>query len=111
MSRWKSIGVGVVVGLALTAMFARLVSPATAQAQHLSKFQNVQFQFSTTGTTTTLAFFNRETGEVFLYAATGRGEFQFAKRLAVSELGSPLASGAATTRIPRLPSVFDADEE
>jgi hypothetical protein len=109
MRRWLSLGIGVGIGLALTLLFVRLSAPATANAQYLSKFQNVQFQFSTTGTTSTLAFFNRETGEVFLYVASGRGDFQFVKRLAVKELGSPLTAGAVGTRIPRLPTGVETE--
>jgi len=99
-----------VLGIVLAVLGARLFAPRTANAQYLSKFQHVQFQFSTTGTTSTLAFFNRETGEVFLYVASGRGEFQFAKRLTVKELGAPLTTGTTGIRVPRLPTGTETEE-
>lgn len=100
MGRWFSLGVG--LGVVLAFFGLRLIVPTPANAQYLSKFQNVQFQFATTGATSTLAFFNRETGEVFLYVASGRGDFQFARRLVVKELGEPLAQSVKP--IPRLPA-------
>lgn len=100
MKQWFFLGIG--WGVVLTLFGLRLMMPPLANAQYLSKFQNVQFQFATTGATSTLAFFNRESGEVFLYVASGRGDFQLAKRFVVKELGDPLTQGVKT--IPRLPT-------
>ncbi|MBM3216452.1 hypothetical protein FJZ36_16245 [Candidatus Poribacteria bacterium] len=110
--RWGSWLVAFVLGAVAVLMVSRGLVPS-AKAQYLGKFQNVDFGFSTTGGTSTLTFFDRDTGVVYLYVASGRGDFQLARRLTLSELGQPLAVGmrAPATRVPSLPSGLDAGTE
>ncbi len=95
--------------MALAIGRAPFVSPA--EAQHLSRLQHVDFDFDTTGQASTLTFFNRDTGEVFLYVASMSGNFTFARSLTLEQLGGPLAD-QATQRlrgIPQLPTGTEPD--
>ena len=82
---------------------------SSAEAQHLGRLQNVDFDFDTTGQASTLTFFNKDTGEVFLYVASMSGKFTFARSLTLQDLGGPLAD-EATQRLRRVPQIQTGTE-
>ena len=106
MRSWRTLAVGVVLGIAIVALLERASFVRSAQAQHLGRLQNVAFDFDTTGQASTLTFFDRDTGDIYLYVASTSGRFAFARRLSLKELGGPLADQAAhrLRQVPQLPT-------
>lgn len=105
MRRWAGFAAGVAVGsVVLFALLGRGPFTATAQAQYLSRFQNVDVDFETTGSVSTLTFFDRDSGDTYIYIASGSGKFQFAQKLSIQALGGPIAAnlGSNSSKIPEL---------
>jgi hypothetical protein len=112
MRRYPAVTLAAVVVALLVLALTRSPLVPRAQAQHLSKFQNVEFAFNTTGAASTLAFFDRDSGDLYLYVAGQGSDFQFVRRLTVVELGAPLTVAARTRlpAIPQLPQAVDVDD-
>lgn len=105
MRGWTGFAVGVVVGGAvLVLLLGRSPLIPAAHAQYLSKFQNVDVDFETSANVSTLTFFDRDSGDTYIYIARGAGKFQFAQKLSIQALGGPLAAslGADASNVPRL---------
>jgi hypothetical protein len=114
MKAWRVFALGLFAGISILVGVSRLLFTPSAQAQYLSKFQNVQFDFNTTGAVSTLTFFNRETGEIFVYIASGTSDFKFARRMTLQELGGPIQIGLnrpSQQRIPPLQEGLDLNDE
>ncbi len=105
MRRWTGFAAGVAIGgLGLAVLLGRGPLTPTAHAQYLSRFQNVDVDFETTGAISTLTFFDRDSGDTYIYIASGTGKFQFAQRLTIQQLGGPIAAnlGSNSSNIPKL---------
>ena len=111
MRSWKALIAGIGLGIATVLVLTRASLIPNAEAQHLNRLQNVEFDFDTTGQASTLSFFNKDTGEIFLYVASTSGKFVFAKRLSLQELGGPIADQALQRlqQVPQLPSGIESD--
>ncbi|GIX06949.1 MAG: hypothetical protein KatS3mg115_1352 [Candidatus Poribacteria bacterium] len=93
---WWMLLAGVVGGI-LGVILGRGWEAVPAWGQHLARFQNVEVDFETTGTVSTLVFFDRDSGALYFYAATANGPFQFARSVRLQELGGPLQATSAAT--------------
>ena len=105
MRGWVGIAMGIVVGgVAVAALLGRGALVPSAHAQYLSTFQNVDVDFETTGAISTLTFFDRDSGDTYIYIASGTGQFQFTRKLSMKDLGGPLAAELATgaSNLPKL---------
>ena len=111
MRSWRALAVGIALGVVLVLVVARAPFVPSAQAQHLSRLQNLEFDFDTTGQASTLTFFDKDTGDIYLYVASTSGRFAFARRLTLQELGGPLADQATQRlrQIPQLPSGAESE--
>ena len=103
MRTWTIFVFGALVGIV---SIAALRFAPTANAQYLNRLQHVDLDFETNANSSTLTFFDRDSGSVYIYIATGAGNFQFARRLTIQELGGPLLSQTTnpTRNIPKLPT-------
>ena len=112
MRTWTAFGLGILIGVAAVLFGAGRISLLSeARAQYLERLQNVDVDFETSGNVSTLTFFDRDSGELYIYIATGTGNFRFARRLTLKELGGPLASEVSERlrTIPQLPTGLETE--